>query len=171
MIDTVKSLGNQAFSKFPDRYKDTALLQLFSFAKIPLLFALRPRVVEMTPERCQIKIPLTRMSKNHLGCMYFAALAAGADTAGGLAAMREIQESGEKVSLIFKDFHAEFLKRAEADVVFTCDEVAKVRELVQKTIETKERENLTFNVTAACPSISNEDVAKFQLTLSLKCRS
>ena len=170
MIDLVKNYGNQILSKIPQHRKDTALLQLFSFTKIPLLFALRPKVLHMDDQRCQLMIPLTKMSKNHLGAMYFAALAAGADTAGGVAAMREIQKSGKNVALVFADFHAEFLQRAEADVVFTCDEVEQVRNLVFKTIESKQRENFTFSVIAHCPSLSEDPVARFKLTLSLKCR-
>tara|TARA_B100000749_G_C18450136_1_gene476095 strand:+ start:56386 stop:56898 length:513 start_codon:yes stop_codon:yes gene_type:complete len=170
MIKTVKTLGNQVVSHLPEDLKNNAFLNIFSLSKIPLLFFCRPKVVQLTDEDCQVLIPLSRRTKNHLNAMYFGALAVGADTAGGLAAMREIMESGEKVSLVFKDFKAEFLKRAEGDVLFTNKQVKEVRALVHKTIETKEREEFTFEVEASCPKISDEPVARFHLTLSLKAR-
>lgn len=156
----------------PAQVRETFLLRAFGFLKIPVLFFVSPSVVEMADERCVVKIPLNRRTKNHLKSMYFGVLAAGADCAGGLVAMRMIQEGGNKVSLIFKDFHAEFLKRAEGDVHFTCDDGLAIRELVQKATESGERENMPVHITATVPSkLGDEPVAKFTLTLSLKRKS
>jgi len=150
---------------------ETLRLRLWTLAKIPLLFFLRPSVVEATPERTVIRIPLTRRSRNHLGSMYFAALCAGADLAGALTAMRRIEASGRRISLIFKDVKAEFLKRVEADAFFSCDDGAAVAALVRKAIETGEREELPVRVVATVPdALGDEPAAVFLLTLSLKRR-
>ena len=83
--------------------------------------------------------------------------------------MRAIEQSGGGVSLIFKDFSAEFLRRAEGDVHFTSEDGAAVRELVRMAIETGERQHLPVTVIATVPEKSgDEPVAKFVLTLSLK---
>lgn len=149
--------------------KETLFLNAFSFWKIPLIFFLRPSVIKWTAQRIEIKIPLNRRSKNHLNSMYFGALTIGADCAGGLLAMRLIQESKKDIALVFKDLHADFLKRAESDVHFSCDDGDKVRQLVENTIRTGERQNMTVNVVATAPkSMGDEPVAKFKLTLSLK---
>jgi len=147
--------------------KETVLLRTFGFLKIPVLFFVSPSVVEMTESRCVIKISLNRRTKNHLGSMYFAVLAAGADCAGGLIAMRLIHQEGDH--LIFKNFHAEFLKRAEGDVHFVCEEGAEIRSLVQKATISGEREEMPVHIIATVPSqLGSEAVAKFILTLSLK---
>ncbi len=147
----------------------TLYLRYFGLRKIPLLFFVKPTVVEWTKERVVFKIPLKRRTKNHLGSMYFAVLAAGADLAAGFLAMKAIRDSGEPVSLIFKNMQAEFLKRAEGDVLFTCEDGDMVTDLVQKALETGEREELPVPVIATVPSkFGNEPVAKFTLTLSLK---
>lgn len=151
--------------------RETIGLRAFGFLKIPMLFWLRPSVLEMDDNRCVVKIPLNRRSKNHLNSMYFGALAAGADCAGGLLAMNLIRASGAEVSLVFKDFQAEFLKRAEGDVHFVCEQGREVRELVKRTLSSGERENLSVHIQAFVPSKSaQEPVAKFILTLSLKKR-
>ena len=100
--------------------------------------------------------------------MYFGALSVGADVTGGFLAMKFIQKSKSKISLIFKDFHAEFLKRAEGDVHFNCEDGLAIQKLVEITEQTGKRQNLPLNITATVPTISNEPVAKFILTLSLK---
>lgn len=149
--------------------RETIGIRMWSFWKIPLLFFLRPSVIELSRDRAVVRIRLTRRSKNHLGSMYFGALCAGADCAGGIIAMRAIEQSGGGVSLIFKDFTAEFLRRAEGDVHFTSEDGAAVRDLVRKTIESGERQHLPVTVIATVPEKSGDDpVAKFSLTLSLK---
>lgn len=152
-------------------FKETLLLNTFGLLKIPMIAFLWPRVVRIDDEVCEIKIPLSYRSKNHLGAMYFGALSVGADMSGGLIAMREIQKSKKKISLVFKNFHANFLKRAEADVHFYSKDVQICKNLVQKCIESKEREETILNVYAKCPKLSEDIIAQFQLTLSLKCKN
>jgi acyl-coenzyme A thioesterase PaaI-like protein len=100
--------------------------------------------------------------------MYFGVLATGADLAGGLVAMNEIVISKKNISLSFKDFHADFLKRAEGDVHFVCDQVAELKKFVKTVSETDERQNFKVHINAIVPSKGPELVATFTLTLSLK---
>ena len=164
-----KTALNQAMGHVPSPLKENLYLRAFGTLQVPLLGWVGPQVVELTDERCVIKIPLGRRTKNHLNSLYFAVLAAGADIAGGFSAMREIEKSGHAVSLVFKDFQADFLKRADGDTFFTCTDGRAIRELVEKTIESGERQNLPVQVIATVPSKHGEQpVAQFKLTLSLK---
>lgn len=152
-------------------FKETLFVRSWSFAKVKMLWLTSPSVLELNEERTVVRIPLNWRTKNHLGSMYFGVLCIGADCAGGLIAMKEIQKSGRKISLIFADFKAEFHKRPEGDVHFTCEDGAAIRALVQRTIASGERESIPVTVTASVPKISNEPVASFVLTLSLKART
>jgi acyl-coenzyme A thioesterase PaaI-like protein len=151
-------------------WRETLMIRAWALRFIPLLFFVRPAIVELTGERSVVRIPLRRRTSNHLGSMYFAALCAGADAAAGLAAFKTISSKRARVSLIFKDFSAEFFKRAEGDVEFSCSDGAAVREAVERTIGSGERENVLTRVVATVPSISEEPIASFVLTLSLKRR-
>lgn len=165
-------LAKELSKRVPAHVKQTLKLRALGALKIPLLFFLSPSVVEINDYRAVVRIPLTRRSKNHMNCMYFAALAAGADVAGGLIAWKLIEEQalrGQKISLLFKDFKAEFLKRAEGDVLFTCEEGLAIRQMVERVAASGERENMPVHVTATVPSkLGSEPVAQFTLTLSLK---
>ena len=88
-------------------------------------------------------------------------------------AYRLIEKSGKPVSLVFKDFQAEFLKRAEGDVVFTCTQGREIREFVDRVVASSERQEMTVNVDARVPRSKSpeEVVARFKLTLSLKNRA
>lgn len=148
--------------------KETLAIRTFSLFKIPMLFFLAPSVVELNDERVTIKIKLSKRTKNHLGSMYFGVLCAGADVAGGALAYRLLEKQGVKVKLAFKEFKADFLKRAEDDVHFVCNEAQKIREMVDKVMQSEERLNEWVKVSAYCPKLDQEPVAEFELLLSLK---
>jgi len=153
-----------------ERFKQTLGMRLFGWLKIPLLASVRPSVVELSETRCVVRIPLRRWSKNHLGSMYFGALAIGADCAGGLLAMDQIKRSGGGVSLVFKAFQAAFLKRPESDVYFICEEGTAIRHQVARSLASEERITEPMHIQAAVMLAdgSFEPVAEFTLELSLK---
>jgi acyl-coenzyme A thioesterase PaaI-like protein len=167
----MKALAESMTKFLPKPFVETAFVRLFGLTQIPLLWYIRPSVLEFDSKRCVVKVPLMRRTKNHLGSMYFGVLCAAADCAGGLVAMRQIQESGKKVALSFKDFHAEFHKRAEGDVLFINEEGEEIRAFVEEVISSGERMNKPVTINAYVPSkFGNEPVATFVLTLSLKLK-
>lgn len=149
----------------------TLRLRIFGLIKIPMLAYVRPSVLEAGADRVVIRIRLGRRTRNHLGSMYFGALSVGADCAAGLIAMDRIQASGGGMSLIFKDFQANFRKRAEEDVEFTCIQGREIEALVDRARTSGEREEMPVTVVANAPSLGpDEPVAEFTLTLSLKSK-
>lgn len=148
--------------------KLTWLIRSFGFAKVAMIYYCRPKVINVDEQSLEIKIPLNRRTKNHINSMYFGALSVGADVTGGFLAMPPIQKSKRKIILVFKDFNAKFLRRAESDVYFLCKDGQAVSDLVDKAIETGERQNYQLTITATTPKISDEIVAEFELTLSIK---
>ena len=148
--------------------KNTFYLRYFGLTKIPLLYYVRPSVIEKSDERVVIRIPLRRRTKNHQGSMYFAALAMGADCCVGLLAVELINQRKENISFIFKDFNAEFYRRATGDVFFTCNNGREITELVNNAASNTERVERPLDAVATIPAESDEPVARFRLTLSLK---
>ena len=146
----------------------TAYLRYFGFTKIPLLYYTRPTVIELSDERVVIRIPLRRRTKNHLGSMYFAALAVGADCSVGLLAVALIKQQREKISFIFRDFNAEFYRRATGNVYFSCNQGREIAALVNIAAASDERVELPLHAVATVPSENDQPVARFRLTLSLK---
>lgn len=149
-------------------FKETMFLRVFGFLKVPLIALVRPSIVEMDEEKVIIKIPLNFFSRNHLKSMYFGTLAIGADCAGGYLAVRKIMKDRLPLTFVFKDFQAEFLKRPDGDVHFTCRDGAVIDATMKKAMASGERENAPLLIEATVPSISAEVVARFHLTLSLK---
>ena len=153
-----------------DEFKGTWLLRTFGLFKVPLILFCNPKVLKIDSKSCEILIPLNYRTKNHLNSMYFGTLAVGADVAGGLLAMNHIRESKKNVSLVFKDFTANFLKRPDADVIFSCHQGEEIKSLIDEAVRLKERVNIPLKIQAHCPTMDNQMVAEFVLTLSLKLR-
>lgn len=141
----------------------------FSRFKVPLIGHLKPRLIKLTDQDIVIKLKLNRRSKNHLNSMYFGALAIGADLAGGLHAFYHAKRANVKLSLAFKSFQAQFIRRPESDVFFICTMGDIVREMVIESQKTGERINKPLNVIAYVNYPKQpEEVARFILELSIK---
>lgn len=151
--------------------KENVFLTLYAWTKIPLIGFCTPRVIESSKTRTVLSVPLNFRTKNHLGAMYFGALAIGSELSIAMLAVKLIQESGHKIDFLFKDYKAEFSRRAEGDVHFICDEAQAVVEQIEEASKSNERINRTMTAYAIVPSISaTEKVATFELTLSVKKR-
>ncbi len=151
--------------------KETALLRLLSL-RIPMLFLLGPRVVELDEEGCAIEIPLRLRSRNTLiGAMYLGVLCAGADLAAGFPAARLVFARHRNIRFVFGDLRAEFLKRADGNVVFRSRDGRRIAEAVRRADATGERVTIPVEVVATVPArYGDEPVARFTLSFSVRRR-
>ena len=144
------------------------MLRLMGIFKIPMIGYVKPRLIQMTDHDVLVRIKLRRCTKNHLKSMYFGALAVGADVTAGLHAFYFCDELNVRPSFAFKGMKAEFIKRAETDVEFSCTEGQLIREQVLKAIQTNERQNHWVKVTAK--NLNGEIVALFEMEISVKIK-
>jgi acyl-coenzyme A thioesterase PaaI-like protein len=152
-------------------WQDTAKVRAWALRYVFLLYFVKPRILEVNENRCEVVLPLNWRTRNHLRSMYFGALCIGADVSGGLIAFHLASKQKAKISFVFKDMKADFLKRAEDDVHFVCADGALIQELVRRAMESGERQEATVHVTATVPRKMGEvPVATFALTLSIKRR-
>jgi len=152
----------------PNLKKYAMMLRLMGIFKIPMIGYVAPRLMQIDDENVIVRIKLRRRTKNHLKSMYFGALAVGADVTAGLHAFYFCDELNVRPSFAFKGMKAEFLKRAETDVEFSCNEGAIIREQVLKAIQTNERQNHWVKVTAK--DLNGEAVALFEMEISVKIK-
>lgn len=144
-------------------------LWYFGHFSVPLIGYLRPKIITLTDDMMVVRIKLGRRSKNHLNSMYFGALAAGADIAGGLHGFYHAKQANSEVSLAFKSFQAQFFKRAESDVYFVSANGMLVKEMIEESRQTGIRINKMLPVQAFTHYLTTPElVAEFSLELSIK---
>lgn len=152
--------------------KITAFMNLYGLLKIPLVLFISPRVVESTEKKFILKVPLSYRTKNHLNSMYFGALGIGAELSIAAAAVIQIAESKQKIDFVFKDFSGQYLKRADGDVHFICEEIESVRALIEEAKTNPARLERKMKGYAIVPKVSTtEPVMTYELTLSVRNRS
>ncbi|HEY3055602.1 MAG TPA: DUF4442 domain-containing protein [Thermoanaerobaculia bacterium] len=151
---------------------NTRAVRLWAFRNVFLLWFIKPSILEINERRCVVKIPLNwRTRRNDIHAMYLGVLCMGADVAAGLIAFDQMQKRKLNLSFVFKTVRAEFLKRAEGDVLFTNEDGFLIQDLIGRTLASGEREDAVVHVIATVPSkLGDEPVAKFEMTLSLKKR-
>ena len=141
---------------------------IFAQDKVPMIGFCQPSLISLTPSCCETAIPLISNTKNHVNSLYFGALAVGADITAGFLAIWLSQQSDHFIEVVFKDFQADFIKRALATTHFQCDSGELIQQMIDETTESKERVNRSIPIIATTPSLSDDIVAKFSLTLSCK---
>ncbi len=144
------------------------LLFLLSRFKIPMIGYVRPKLLLLNDTDVELKIKLRRRSRNHLNSMYFGALAIGADVAAGIHAFYFAEKMNKKVSFAFKGIKGDFLKRAESDVTFKCNQGQLIREIIEKS--DREQVRVNENVLVEAFDDTNEIVATFEMLVSVRVK-
>lgn len=152
--------------------RETTTVRLWTFVNVFMLWLAKPTVLEVNERRCVVRVPLNwRTRRRDIHAMYLGVLCMGADVAAGLIGFNLVRDQKANVSFIFKDLRAQFLKRAEDDVIFTNEDGPVIVDLIQRALSSGERQEATVHVTATVPTkLGNEPVAQFELTLSVKRR-
>ena len=141
----------------------------FGHFQVPLIGYLNPRLHRLTDNEITVKLRLKRRSRNHLHSMYFGALTVGADVAGGLHGFYHARQAKKRISLVFKSFHADFLKRPETDVYFVSTMGGTIKDMIAQSQATKTRVNEMITVKAYTHYLTKpQEVARFTLELSIK---
>ncbi len=146
-------------------------LKLFAWRYIPLIGFCSPKILQMDEKTVEIAMPHTWRTKNHLGSIYFGALAIGADLAGAFLVFSKAKAQGVNANFAFKDVQGQFLKRPEAKVHFISHDGDVIDQMIAESLATGERVNKPVSVVATCPSLHGaEPMATFTLTLSIKAK-
>ena len=98
--------------------RPTSTFAILPEEKFALFTTADPRLLPSTRHQSNLKSQLNKRTKNHLNSMYFGALSVGADITSGFLAMMHVKKTQQPIQLVFKDFKANFIKRAEARCSF-----------------------------------------------------
>jgi acyl-coenzyme A thioesterase PaaI-like protein len=108
------------------------------FFQIPLIWFSGIKVKEFNRDFCRIKLPFTRRTQNPFRSVYFAAQCMAAELSTGLPVMAETLETGKKCSMLVTDMKATFLKKADADIIFSCEPQEIIINAIQHALTNNE---------------------------------
>lgn len=135
--------------------------------KLPSINFWKVKIKTLEKEKCEVTLPFSRRSQNPFKSIYFAAMAGAAELSTG--ALCQLAMSGKgKYSMLVVGFKAEYYKKANQKITFSCNQGLELFELL---------DSLQVDETGQLLMISsgiNEDgieVAKFYVTWSFKRKS
>lgn len=142
-------------------------LKLYFLKNLPSALWWGLQVVNADPDRCQVRIPFNWRTQNPFRSIYFAALAGAGELATGTLANMARLGLGD-ISMLVLEQRAEFLKKANTAVVFTCEQGPEVRQVVQEAVATGEPRTITM--TATGENTRGEICCRVHITWTFKLR-
>lgn len=144
-------------------------LNMFMFFKLPSAYWSGVRVKSIAGEKCEVKVKHKWFNQNPFKSMYFAVQAMSAEFTTGALVMFHIQQSKKNISMLVAQNKAVFTKKATGRIVFTCEEGLKIKDVIQKAIDTNEGQ--TVWLTSRGVNEKGEQVSEMQFEWTIKVRN
>lgn len=152
----------------PEPLRTKALFQL-GISAMPMMRYVRPKLVELTPDRATVRIDVSRRSKNGYNSLFLGALAAGGDCVAGLFPMKFMFENGHRTIPIVKSTSSEYYRRVTNYAHFTCTQGIELYEICNAVVASGERREFTVEVAVTAPSeFGDEVVARITQVMSVR---
>ncbi|WP_296697830.1 DUF4442 domain-containing protein [Algoriphagus sp.] len=135
--------------------------------KLPSVVFWRIKVKSLDLEKCEITIPYFWRNQNPFRSIYFAALAGAGELSTGLLCQLALAGKGS-FSMLVVDFKAEFHKKANQKITFTCNQGAELNSLISNL---KPQESGKITMISRGTNQEGETVAQFFITWSFKRKS
>jgi hypothetical protein len=155
--------------KFRNRIDNWFLFNIFLLIKLPLAWIAGSRVTRIDTDGCQISMPYGWRNQNPFQSMYFAAQSMSAEMSTGMLCMLAIENSGEDIAMLVSHNKAEFTKKANAFVTFTCNNGQKMFDAVAETCRTGEP--VLVEMRSVGVMENGVEVSNFSFTWTVKKRS
>ncbi len=144
------------------------LFRYFTRKMVPAAAHAGVKFVELTDEKCVIKMPYRKRNRNPFRSMYFAVQSMAAEMSTALPILILLEGYRESVAWIVVDFNAQFPKKATGDVTFTSSQVREINETLERAIQTNEGQTLVISTQGVLDD--GTVVSQFDFTWSFKRR-
>ncbi|MGY6523174.1 MAG: DUF4442 domain-containing protein [Mongoliitalea sp.] len=150
--------------KYLSRMTNPFIFWWAMFFKLPSAVFWRLKIKSLSLEKCEVSIPFFWRSQNPFQSIYFAALAGAAELSTGALCQLGMAGKG-KFSMLVVDFRAEYHKKANQKIIFTCDQGVELTQIID-SLQPQQTGSLTMISTGR--NSQGDVVAKFYVTWSFK---
>lgn len=159
---------NEAQRRLVRKITRNHLFFVYLFFNLPMGWIAGLRVRKIDHEECVTSVPFKRLNKNPFKSTYFAVQSMAAELSTATACLLAVQSRKPSIAFIIVDLKANFTKKATDRVYFTCADISKAFEAVDKCIETGGSEHATFKTIGKMKD--GTVVSEFEFTWSFKQR-
>ena len=143
-------------------------MRLYFLQKLPSLYFWGVRIKKCTLQKAEVTIPFSWRTQNPFRSTYFAALSGAAELSTGTLALLGLA-GRERISMLVVEISAQYFKKADATVTFTCEQGETLIAAIDKAMETGESQQFVANTTGRLPN--GEVACEMQITWSFKLRN
>ena len=122
------------FSKFQ--------ISLFTLLRLPSVWLCGIRVTLLEQSFCEAKVKHRWINQNPFNSMFWAVQGMAAELTTGMLLMQEIQTSNRKVSMLVLNNKANFSKKAQGKITFSCNSADLITNAIKKLLETDKPQTL-----------------------------
>lgn len=140
-------------------------IRLFLLQRLPAAWFMGIGVRQADTSQAVVSLPYGWRSQNPFRSTYFAAQCAAGEYSTGILAMIHLQEK-PPVSMLVTNIEAEFVKKADQILLFTCTEGEMIAAAIAQTLETGEAQ--VFRATSVGQLPDGTIAARIWITWSFK---
>ncbi|MFN7115605.1 MAG: DUF4442 domain-containing protein [Saprospiraceae bacterium] len=142
-------------------------MRLYYLQKLPSLYFWGVRIKSCNENRAEVSIPFSWRSQNPFRSTYFAALCGAAELSTGVLALIGLA-GREKVSMLVTQVEAQYFKKADATVTFTCEQGTEIIGTIDQAIASGAPQQFTATSTGRLPN--GDLTCQMQITWSFKAK-
>jgi hypothetical protein len=143
-------------------------MALYMLQRLPTLLFWGVRIQKVTEQEGVVTLPYGWRTQNPFRSIYFAAQCGAAEFSTGLLALTHLHGKG-RVSMLITRMEADFVKKANSLVTFTCTDGELLRAAIEQAIQTGAP--TTFTARSVGVQANGEIVAQLLFTWSFKAKT
>ncbi len=144
-------------------------LNKFLLFKLPSAYFSGVRVTSISDQEAMATVKYQWINQNPFKSLYWATQGMASELVTGILVMKQIDDSGKKISMLVTEQKGVFTKKATGRITFTCKDGNKIKAAIDKTIATGEGQTLIM--IAEGFNEDYESVSQFEYTWSVKVKS
>ncbi|MBC7883958.1 MAG: DUF4442 domain-containing protein [Saprospiraceae bacterium] len=156
---------NQEAIRYAKRALNPFLFKTGMLYKLPSVVFWGIKIVSLDEHSCSVNIPYSWRTKNPFKSIYFAALAGAAELSTG--ALCQLMLAGKSPhAMLVVDFRAEYFKKADSAVIFTCNQGKELESALQSLVNPGD--TTQFKMVSTGFNQENKLIVKITVTWSFK---
>ena len=155
--------------KFRDDFLSPLKQRLFYFKSLPMGLISGIKLIHLDEKKSTSEVPFRWSNKNPFKSMYFAVQSMAAELSTAAPALMALKGNEKNIAYIIVDLKAEFFKKAQSKVTFSCLDYDKFFNAISQLSQSDDKVTVTAKTVGR--DAENNEVAVFYFTWSFKVRS
>lgn len=155
-------------SQFREEFLAPFRQKIYFLKSLPMGLLSGIRLTYLDEEKSVAEVPFWWLNKNPFTSIYFAVQSMAAELSTAAPVILALKGLDTDVAFIIVELKAEFIKKAQSRVEFTCEEYMNIHDAMAKL--SKPGDTITVTAKTVGRDISDEEVARFYFTWSFKVR-